>query len=81
MVWSRRLRTALAAVVMFVSVAATPVAVAQNAPETEEEKAAKWSDVPQLEHVKPWKQWMAASLFAIGCLAAAFKNPHRTHLD
>jgi hypothetical protein len=29
----------------------------------------------------PWKQWIAAVLFAVGIILLAFKNPRRTHLD
>jgi len=38
-------------------------------------------DVPGIEHHKIWVPWIFAFLFAGACIAIAFKNPHRTHLD
>ncbi len=37
--------------------------------------------VKKLEAKRPIPQWAMASLFAVGCLAIAFKNSKRTHLD
>ncbi len=34
-------------------------------------------DVRGLPHSKVWVPWVFAFLFAAGCLAMAFKNPHR----
>jgi hypothetical protein len=34
-------------------------------------------DVTGLSHHKMWVPWVFAFLFAAGCLALAFKNPHR----
>ncbi|MBL8879247.1 MAG: hypothetical protein JNG88_09015 [Phycisphaerales bacterium] len=30
---------------------------------------------------KPIIQWLAASLFIVGCVGIAFKHPRRSHLD
>lgn len=38
-------------------------------------------DVPGLPHSRIWVPWVFAFLFAGGCIAVAFKNPHRSHLD
>ena len=35
-------------------------------------------DVTGLPHKKVWVPWVFAFLFAGGCVAAAFKNPHRS---
>jgi hypothetical protein len=35
-------------------------------------------DVTGLTHSKVWVPWVCAFLFAGGCVAAAFKNPHRS---
>lgn len=35
-------------------------------------------DVTGLAHTRIWVPWVFAFLFAAGCAAAAFKNPHRT---
>ena len=34
-------------------------------------------DVQGLEHKRIWVPWVFAFVFAAGCLAVAFKNPHR----
>jgi hypothetical protein len=33
------------------------------------------------DKMRPWINAGFGVLFAIGCLALAFKNPHRSHLD
>ena len=38
-------------------------------------------DVKKLEQKRPIPQWAMGSLFTVGCLAIAFKNSKRTHLD
>lgn len=38
-------------------------------------------DVPGLPHSRIWIPWVFAFAFAGACIAIAFKNPHRTHLD
>jgi hypothetical protein len=38
-------------------------------------------NLKKLEEKRPVPQWAMASLFAVGCLAIAFKNSKRTHLD
>jgi hypothetical protein len=35
-------------------------------------------DVEGLDHSKVWVPWVAAFLFAVAGLIAAFKNPHRS---
>jgi len=35
-------------------------------------------DVDGMAHGKMWVPWVFAFLFAGGCLALAFKNPHRS---
>jgi hypothetical protein len=40
-----------------------------------------WTYVTELESEKQIFQWVAAVLFIVGCVAIAFKNPHRSHLD
>ncbi|MFQ5805081.1 MAG: hypothetical protein ACE5I3_01385 [Phycisphaerae bacterium] len=35
-------------------------------------------DVKGLPHTKVWIPWVFAFLFVAGCLAVAFKNPHRS---
>ena len=35
-------------------------------------------DVDGMAHGKMWVPWVFAFLFAGGCLAIAFKNPHRS---
>ena len=47
----------------------------------DDDPAANWSDVSLLARSKPYIQWVVAAVFIVGCLAIAFKNPHRTHLD
>jgi hypothetical protein len=72
----RRLLTGALGSLALVSVVAAPPALAQD------DDDAPYFDVsPTLAPVSPWKQWVAAGLFAAGVLAIAFKNPHRTHLD
>jgi hypothetical protein len=66
-------RSALMAGVFALALAVTPAAHADD--------DGPWADVPLITVEKPWKQWIAASLFIIGCAAIGFKNPHRTHLD
>jgi hypothetical protein len=34
-------------------------------------------DVQGLEHQRIWVPWVFGFIFAAGCLAIAFKNPHR----
>jgi hypothetical protein len=38
-------------------------------------------DVKGLPHKKMWVPWVIAFLFAAGCLAVAFKNPHRVFTE
>jgi hypothetical protein len=35
-------------------------------------------DVTGMAHSKVWVPWVFAFLFAAGCVAIAFKNPHRS---
>jgi hypothetical protein len=35
-------------------------------------------DVTGLEHERVWVPWVFAFVFMAGCLAIAFKNPHRS---
>ena len=65
-------------VVVQFAVAAVLLAVPALA-QDEEEKP--WNYVPVLEYEKEIFQWIAAVLFMVGCVAIAFKNPHRSHLD
>ena len=37
--------------------------------------------VKKLEEKRPIPQWAMGTLFTVGCLAIAFKNSKRTHLD
>jgi hypothetical protein len=36
---------------------------------------------PELESQRPVVQWTMTALFAVGCLAIAFKNSRRSRLD
>lgn len=38
-------------------------------------------NLKKLDEKRPVPQWAMASLFTVGCLAIAFKNSKRTHLD
>lgn len=38
-------------------------------------------DVNGLTQSKVWVPWVCAFLFAGGCIAAAFKNPHRSSTE
>ncbi|HUW83731.1 MAG TPA: hypothetical protein VMZ31_13145 [Phycisphaerae bacterium] len=59
-------------VLLLVALAAVPArAAARDAREGVKKLAVK----------RPIPQWAMASLFAVGCLAIAFKNSKRTHLD
>jgi len=40
-----------------------------------------WLDVPNLPWQTAWVQWLVGAAFAGACIAVAFKNPHRSHLD
>lgn len=71
-------RSRLIRVVFQVAVAAVLLAVPALAQEEEEKP---WNYVPVLEYEKEIFQWIAAVLFMVGCVAIAFKNPHRSHLD
>ena len=42
---------------------------------------ARGGGVKQLETKRPIPQWGMGALFTVGCLAIAFKNSKRTHLD
>ena len=56
-------------------------AIALALPALAQEEEKPWNYVPVLESEKPVFQWLAAVLFMVGCVAIAFKNPHRSHLD
>lgn len=38
-------------------------------------------DVSGLPHKKVWVPWVFAFLFTAGCIAVAFKNPHRASTE
>jgi hypothetical protein len=60
------------------------VAVLHGTPAWAEEPAEKPFEepgIPYLERKPPYIQWIAGGLLAAACLFAAFKNPHRSHLD
>jgi hypothetical protein len=46
-----------------------------------QEKKPEWHDVPFLPTSAPWLQWLFGVVLVLLCLAMAFKNPHRSHLD
>lgn len=56
-------------------------AVLLAAPALAQEEEKPWNYVPVLEHEKQVIPWIVAVLFIVGCVAIAFKNPHRSHLD
>lgn len=68
----RLMRISLLAVVMLIGTA--PALAQSDAPKPP-------FDVQGLKHNKVWVPWIFAFLFGAGCIAIAFKNPHRTHLD
>lgn len=47
----------------------------------EEEREFHDPDVAWMDQGRPWAQWLAGSLFVVGVMMLAFKNPHRSHLD
>jgi hypothetical protein len=54
------------------------------APVRAEEPAERPFEEPGLSYAKrsaPYIQWATGALFVAACVAAAFKNPHRSHLD
>jgi hypothetical protein len=59
--------------------AASVLLAAPALAQDEEEKP--WNYVPVLDAEKQIFQWIAAVLFIVACVAIAFKNPHRSHLD
>lgn len=38
-------------------------------------------DIQGMPHEGGWIPWLFAFLLAVACLAVAFKNPRRSHLD
>ena len=74
---SRCSRLCRALVAALICVILASAALAQKG---DEEKLPPF-DVPGLKHTKQWVPWVVAFLFAAGCVAVAFKNPHRSHLD
>ena len=64
------------ALTLLLAIFAAPAFAQQN-----EDDDLRWYDVPTLEQKRVWIPWVAAFLFAAGCVFIAFKNPHRTHLD
>jgi len=70
----RRIRNALLACAVL-CVAAPAVA------QTKDDERLPPYDVQGLKHKKIWVPWVFAFLFAAGCVAVSFKNPHRSHLD
>lgn len=72
----RWLRVVLALTLVLVVLTA-PALAQQNSDDADQ----PWLDVPNLEYKKPWLPWLFGAIFIIGCVAIAFKNPHRSHLD
>lgn len=72
------LKRASIGVVCCIALYAAPTSFAQP-----QDPAENWKEpgVRFLDEASPWKQWLAAALFAGGVLAMAAKNPHRGHLD
>jgi hypothetical protein len=56
-------------------------ALALAVPALAQDEPPPWTYVTELESEKQIFQWVAAALFIVGCVAIAFKNPHRSHLD
>ncbi len=73
-----RVRTWLFVGAMSVCVLASPTALADD---DDDDRAKNWAEVSLLERKKPLYQWLAGCVFIVGCLAVAFKHPHRSHLD
>ena len=63
-----------------VAVAALFTAPAQ-ASSDDEKITWRETGISYAEEHSPWLAWCLGSLFAVLCIAMAFKNPHRTHLD
>jgi len=74
--WSQTLARLGVVVVTVLALCAGPVS-AQDKDET------IWREpgISYLPERSPYIEWIAATVMIIGCLLAAFKNPHRTHLD
>ena len=72
----RRKRRVALALTLLLAIFAAPAFAQQD-----KDEDLRWYDVPALDQKRVWIPWIAAFLFAAGCVLIAFKNPHRTHLD
>ena len=72
---SRLARLAIAATTML-SLFAVPAPAQEK-----EEKPFEEPGISYLQRRDPYIEWIAGVLIVVACLAVAFKNPHRTHLD
>ncbi len=71
-------------IIIRLAMAVVLIAGAFAAPARAEEPAERPFEEPGLSYAKrsaPYVQWAAGALFIAACVAAAFKNPHRSHMD
>ncbi len=71
-------------IIIRLAMAAVLVAGALTAPARAEEPDERPFEEPGLSYAKrsaPYIQWATGAFFIAACVAAAFKNPHRSHMD
>jgi hypothetical protein len=73
--WQRWIRFGLAGVLALALLG--PPAVAQD----DEDQRFREPGINYMAFREPYIEWIFGAAIIVACLAVAFKNPHRSHLD